>query len=77
MRFLQNFWVGFCLNDHVSSCIASHLRVHNVSCILDVCSICRNDLEVEKLMSLRFRERERDEFRKVRRQVLSREIGEK
>ena len=37
------------------------------------------DLKVEKLLGLRFRERERerDEFRKVRRQVLSREIGEK
>ena len=37
------------------------------------------DLKVEKLLGLRFRERERerDEFRKVRRQVLSREIEEK
>ena len=35
------------------------------------------DLKVEKLLGLRFRERERDEFRKVRRQFLSREIGEK
>ena len=40
MRFLQNFWVGCCLNDLKCSCIASHLDFNNVSCILDVCLLC-------------------------------------
>ena len=33
MRFLWNFWVGFCLNDPICSCIASHLHSHNVLCV--------------------------------------------
>ena len=37
MRFLQNFWVGFHLNDLKCSCIASHLHFNNDSCILDLC----------------------------------------
>ena len=44
MKFLWNFWDGFCLNDHLCSCIASHFHFHNVSCILDVYSICWNDV---------------------------------
>ena len=40
MRFLQNFWVEFCLNDLICSCIASHLHFNNDSCILDVCLLC-------------------------------------
>ena len=33
MRFLWNFWVGFCLNDPICSCIASHLHSHNILCV--------------------------------------------
>ena len=43
MKFLLNFWDGFCVNDCKSSCIASHLHYNNVSCILDVCLLCCND----------------------------------
>ena len=35
-----NFWVGFCLNDPICSCIASHLHFHNISCIIDVSLLC-------------------------------------
>ena len=40
MKFLLNFWDGFCQNDVKCSCIASHLHYNNVSCILDVCLLC-------------------------------------
>ena len=30
MKFLQNFWVGFCLNGFKTSCIASHLHYNNI-----------------------------------------------
>ena len=40
MRFLQNFWVRFCLNDLKCSYIASHLHFHNVLWIIDVCLLC-------------------------------------
>ena len=44
MRFLQNLWDGFCLNDFKLSCIISHLHYNNISCILDVCLFCCNDV---------------------------------
>ena len=37
MKFLWNFWDGFCLNNLKCSCIVSHLQFHNVSCIIVVC----------------------------------------
>ena len=40
MKYLWNFWDGFCLNEFKSSCIASHLHYNNVSCILDVYLLC-------------------------------------
>ena len=44
MKFLWNFWYGFCLNDLKCSCIASHLHFNNDSCILDVCLLYWNDV---------------------------------
>ena len=44
MKFLWNFWDKFCLNDLKCSCIALLLHFNNVSCIIDVCSICWNDV---------------------------------
>ena len=40
MKFLCNFWVGYCFNEFKTSCIASHVHYNNVSCILDVCLPC-------------------------------------
>ena len=42
MKFLWNFWDGFCVNDPKCSFIASHLHYNNVSFILDVCLLCCN-----------------------------------
>ena len=42
MKFLLNFWDGFCVNDPKCSFIASHLHYNNISCILDVCLLCCN-----------------------------------
>ena len=35
-EFFTKFWVGFCVNDFKSSCIASHGHFNYDSCILDV-----------------------------------------
>ena len=43
MKFLLNFWDGFCQNDVKCLCIASHLHYNHISCILDVCLFYCND----------------------------------
>ena len=41
MKLLWNFWVGFCENPLISSCIASHVHYHYIFMHLDVCYICQ------------------------------------